>query len=309
MRLRRSSPAKRSALVPSGDAQSQEPRSSGNRQSDGSSVTAARTEPPIAQDGLIARDSGPWAKTKLARLEDYSAIVTKALQKSPWNGLAFVDLMAGPGVCIDSRSGDEFIGSTLRALSTEHPFDTVVSIDLDADNVAALRSRVERHDRRESSIIECLDCNSEAAIELIEKHAAGKLTIMFIDLLGTEVSMATIKRLTNRKGVDLMITWPEMDIVRNRGLMMVQASRWTRFFGTDEWRDVAATGPVMRLKRFQDLYVRQLEKLGYAAVFDAPVKNTKGGRIYRPLFATRHPLGVKFWNVSAPKATQLNLLS
>jgi hypothetical protein len=55
-------------------------------------------------DGLLARKSGPWALEKLSRVERYAGAVTTAIRNKFTCGLTFVDLMAGPGMCVDTVS-------------------------------------------------------------------------------------------------------------------------------------------------------------------------------------------------------------
>ena len=53
----------------------------------------------LGSDGLVARDSGVWAKEKLYYLEHYLDIFSVGMNKK-WAGkLYYVDLFAGPGKC------------------------------------------------------------------------------------------------------------------------------------------------------------------------------------------------------------------
>ncbi len=109
--------------------------------------------------------------------------------------------------------------------------------------------------------------------------------------------MATLRALTSGRVVDLVITWPEMDAKRNRPFMLAQHERWTAFFGTDAWAAIVRTrGGATVLRELQGLYVRQLQSLGYTAEYlRRSVKNRQRVSLYRSLFASRDPLGLKFW--------------
>lgn len=261
-----------------------------------------------ASDGLPARETGPWAVEKLTLLDRYSAIVTTAMKRKFTAGLSFIDLMAGPGVCVDTRSkpSQEFPGSTLIALNTRHAFDRILAIEADPTCVAALRQRIGDEPRRETATILQLDCNSREAIAAIQRATLGALTLMFVDLLGTDVHMRTLRTVTRDRSVDLVITWPEMDLVRNRGLVIDQQDRWNAFFGDDRWQHQATgLGPARRLRALQHFYLQQLASFGYRyTLFAAAVRNTRGGTLYRPLFASRHPLGLNFWQKVTPTPPQ-----
>jgi three-Cys-motif partner protein len=258
------------------------------------------------QDGLPVRVSGPWIEDKYYGLDRYIDIVTKSMRQKFSGGLVFVDLMAGPGVCLDTRSAEETEtpGSTFRALKTAFQFDRVVAVDSNPAYVDALQRRADGHPRQATCRFIAGDCNAPETIRAIRLEMNRALTLIFVDLLGTEVRMSTIDALTRAQSVDLLFTWPEMDAVRNTPLMFEQAERWTAFFGSDEWRPIVSAGPNQRLRKLLHLYLKRLESLGYQGTFAPPVKNRKGGRLYRPLFASRNELALKFWSVAQQRHLQ-----
>lgn len=263
------------------------------------------SKPPLlAADGLPARRSGPWIHQKYLVLDRYSGIFTtgmKARHDDFPRGLSFVDLMSGPGVCVDTRSPGqpESPGSTLRALATVDPFRCVVAVDSNPLFIQALDQRTATSSRRASLHLWSDDCNSAGTINQIRDLTYGTLTLMFVDLLGTEVAMDTVRALTTDRRVDLLITWPEMDVVRNKGLLLAQPDRWERFFGTKDWRAVAElTGPRQRVDKLRTLYCEQLKRLGYETAFAPAVENSRRGRLYRPLFASRNERGLQFFSIA-----------
>lgn len=270
------------------------------------------SDDPIASDGLVARNSGPWAEDKLAALDRYVAIFTRAMTEKFANGLVFVDLMAGPGVCVDTRSviRREFNGSTLRALDARPVFSHVVAIESDADYAAALRARARRHPRWMACDVRHADCNRDASIDRVREVTRSALGLMFVDLIGTEVEMDTLRQMTTGRHIDLVITWPEMDAQRNRGMLVGAANRarWQRFLGSASHVDrVARVGPARRVRELRVAYVEELNRLGYVCEFHPAVRNLRGGILYRPLFATRHALGLKFWGAARPRPPQQGL--
>lgn len=272
---------------------------------------SAMPEPIVAADGLIARDSGPWAEEKLLSLDGYAQIFTKAMTDKFAGGLTFVDLMSGPGICVDTHSPirREFPGSTLRALDARPVFTRVVAIESDVACAQALRARVQRHARRMACDVRHDDCNSEDSIRLVREATRSALSLVFVDLIGTEVNMDTIRQITTSRSVDLVITWPVMDALRNRGMLAEPANRerWTRFLGSTQWLDrMTRHGPAWRVRDLQHAYIEELRRLKFDYCQLLPtVRNIRGHALYRPLFASRNALGLKFWNAAQPRRPQL----
>lgn len=267
------------------------------------------TEKCIALDGLPARKSGPWAQEKLHHLSRYAGIMTTAM-KGKWKRLVFVDLMAGPGKCVDKLSPGwpEFDGSTLLALDQGFPFSTVVSVEKKPANAAALRARVAALPRADRAIVLEADCNSDEVVNRVRAETAHALSLMFVDLIGTEVRMRTIRRIAANRKVDLVITWPVMDMNRNRGMLTENPERVDEFFGTQDWRHVVENvGPHRIVPALQRLYIRQLEAIGYThhQVLRG-VRNQRGGVLYRQMFASKNPLGLKLWNATTEGQTRQN---
>ena len=73
-----------------------------------------------AKDGLPARVSGPWTQEKLAYVGRYAQAFMTAMaprrSQGRWSDLAYIDLLAGPGLGIHRHTSAEFDGSPLRAL-------------------------------------------------------------------------------------------------------------------------------------------------------------------------------------------------
>ncbi len=252
---------------------------------------------PIADDGLPARDSGKWAEEKLYYLRRYIDIFTTGMWRK-WNGnLVFLDLMAGPGRCYERETGRCFEGSPLIALRAKTPFKRVLLVEQDPALNAALRQRVAAPGCRPTPEIIADDVNSPTAIQAMRDVANGALALAFVDLLGWEVTFATIRELTDGRNVDLLITFPEMALTRNAG--QPQESQWNAFFGTTVWRGIVSDPrPVRHIIGLRQLYQQQLKTIHYthSALLRRPMKNQKGGAMYRPLFASRSGRGLQFWN-------------
>jgi three-Cys-motif partner protein len=116
----------------------------------------------LGSDGLIARESGAWAKEKLYYLERYLDIVSVGMRKK-WAGrLYYVDLFAGPGKCRIRQTNEEIDGSALVALKFN--FAKYFFVECDEECYRALAARVKaRAPEKEAEPI-LGDCN-----EVIER--------------------------------------------------------------------------------------------------------------------------------------------
>jgi three-Cys-motif partner protein len=97
------------------------------------------TQSNLGKDGLIARDSGSWVKTKLHYLKRYLDIFSVGM-KNKWAGrLYYVDLFAGPGKCLIRDTAEEIDGSPLIALDFD--FSQYFFFEDDSECFEALRKR------------------------------------------------------------------------------------------------------------------------------------------------------------------------
>jgi three-Cys-motif partner protein len=251
---------------------------------------------------LPCRVSGDWAKEKLYYLEKYIAIVSNGM-KNKWPGRTFIDLMAGPGRCITNRG--EFPGSPILALRAEPPFSNVILVEEEAKLIDALRLRTEQWaDRRE--IVDG-DCNDPRIIERIRSITpATHLAMVFVDNLGLDVTFETLKRLTQNRQMDLVITLQVSDLVRNTGQVLrgsQDAARFDRFFGSPDWRTVVAE--FERHKRpehdlptaLTSFYLERLATVRYtsAAQLHVLMKNDQNAPLYRLILAGKHPKAAEFF--------------
>ena len=250
---------------------------------------------------MVARASGVWARDKLFFLAKYMDIFATGM-KFKWPHRVYVDLMAGPGRCRTRDTGEEFQGSPVLALQTKTPFAEVVLIESDQEAFAALRARVKDADIGRTATLIHGDCNEPAVIAHIRNHVGSGLGLLFVDLIGLDVRFETIRAITRGRHVDLIVTFPDMDVKRNAD--QADRDRWTAFFGGTRWQDAVARWQAHRAPEgsvpamLVNLYRRELrDQLGYthsAAV--RPMVNSKRATLYRPLFASRDELGLKFWN-------------
>lgn len=260
-----------------------------------------------AQDGLPARPSGEWAREKLDYVGAYLQVVPQAVGKKWRHNIVFLDLMAGPGLCVLEHGGDEFAGSPLLAMAVAPiGYVRIVLIEAEASLAAALRART--GDDVRVAVIEG-DCNQadvlHEAVSLIPPQA---LAVAFIDNLGTTVPLATLRTLTRlHRKVDLLVTFPSIDLQRNCDAALkddpAHGPRFDAFFGDAGWRGVVPQGNWRSVvDRLEAYYVVKLKGLGYPHATTSPqaMRNSRNRELYRLVLASGDPLAVGLFDRVAP---------
>jgi three-Cys-motif partner protein len=259
----------------------------------------AMTYPVSAVDGRLLRPSGPWAQEKLLYLANYMAIFNTSM-KDKWRRI-YLDLMAGPGRCVEVDTGFEFDGSPLLAAACKVPFSEMVFVESHRELAAALRDRV----GTAGTVIEA-DCNDTMIVDQLRARLApATLGLAFVDNLGLDVPLATLERLSSERRLDLFITFQIGDLKRNlrHALAGKDSARWAAFFGSG-WEDVARDAERRNLSasdtttRLLDFYGRQLQSIGYAAVTHSQqvMKNSRQVGLYRLVLAGKHPLAATLFD-------------
>jgi len=231
-----------------------------------------------AKDGLPARVSGSRTQEKLAYVERYvrAFMTAMAPKRKPgqWSELVYMDFLAGPGRGIDRKTGAEFDGSPLRALTVTPPFDRLYLSDLDARNVEALRRRIPQGDRSRVDLRQG-DCHTIAA-DVTSHLSRRTLALAFVDPQGFEVRFRLFETLATRP-VDILYLFPGgIGIARNLRSFVKRAQA-----PLDDlipgWRG---------LKRARYQYTGQGEPY---------FTNENNVRMYHLLFFSQHPAGLTLW--------------
>lgn len=254
-------------------------------------------------DGLPVRgNAGTWTEEKLYFWHRYIEITTTSMVGKPsWpEGLCYVDLFAGPGICALKNSGKRFPGSVLIAAHAAKSFRKIVAVEMDEAYANACRIRLSPFP---NATVLTGDCN--AVIHQVTNHLVpGALTVAFVDPEALHVGFDTIQSLVSGRRVDLLILFPDaMDIARNvvEKYLPDPQSKLDRFLGEgtnwrDAWRELGNVQGEKAREFFAKIYIRQLKtRLGYAA-FDQKVMRSARGPIYRLIYACKHERGLKFWN-------------
>lgn len=152
-------------------------------------------------DGLPVRPSGIWIKRKHYYLTEYAKIFTIGMGKK-WKGLTFLDLFAGPGLCIIEQT-QEVLGSPLLAL--QYDFSHYIFVEETANLMNALQARCANSPK--AALIKFIqeDCNS-GIDHIIKQMPLNHLNLAFIDPTDIDIHFDTIKALSKvANGVDLLI--------------------------------------------------------------------------------------------------------
>lgn len=261
-------------------------------------------------DGLPCRDSGFWAEKKLHFWHRYIEITTRAMVGHPaWpNGLAYVDLFAGPGVCINRDTGEKFPGSPLIAANAPKAFERILLCELDVTAYETCRSRIENGPAASRCRVFQGDCNDMVA-DIVTEIPYRALTLAFLDPTGLHLDFKTVQVLSSHGPVDLLILFPDaIDILRNMDHVYFDQpdSNLDRTLGEgSDWRKRKAqlqTASAKNLRElFSEIYKDQLRTHAGYTHFAHEVISGRSGPLYRLIYATKHARGLDFWDKSVAK--------
>jgi three-Cys-motif partner protein len=247
----------------------------------------------MASDGLLLRCVGAWSKAKHYYLEKYVNTFTTSMRKK-WDGeLYYIDLFAGSGKCLARETEEEIDGSPLIALNARYPFAGYFFVDSNKEVLDVLSERCKSYPNFDKIKFWLGDCNS-VIDDIIKDIPRRSLSLAFIDPTGLQFKFATLQKLAQRK-VDLIITFPDgMAIKRNiKKFLDEPHSPLDDMVGDRQWRKFQTA------KEIVGHYRSKLPSLGYQKVrLGDEVRIRSFSRklpLYLLLFATKNPLGHKFW--------------
>lgn len=258
-------------------------------------------------DGLPFRESQAYARNKLRLLRFYLEQFNVSM-RDKWKTRHYVDLQAGPG---KNRIGSDYlVGSPLISLTTSVTCTRFFFNELDEHNYNALRQRSQASDLFPQIQFFQGDANvivDDVCREINEYDASAKrrgewtsLNLAFLDPEGLELKWATVEKLANISRMDLIINFSTSGIRRNIGADNTAVI--DEFFGTHDWK--SAWDEFLKTERMPSLikfYLSRLEPHGYKfqelQIGEEIVsfKNSKNVEVYKLIFASKHPLGNKFW--------------
>jgi three-Cys-motif partner protein len=246
------------------------------------------------------RKSQPYAIEKLYYVERYQQIFAKGMKKA-WRGnLGYVDLLAGSGRCWIETTNEEFEGSPVRSLKA--PFAHRIFVEENLLLADALSRRIGNVGR----VIRG-DCNAPSVIaEIRAAIPDNALTLTFVDNLGTDVALETLRALTQQRKMDLLVVMQVQDFTRNVLTVLDGDQDRTRidaFFGGRAWEDVVNlairqnASPAQISDNLVDHYAGCLRGLGRPeiALGRRTMRNSNNAAQYRLLLASADPRAVDFF--------------
>ena len=246
-----------------------------------------------ASDGLLARNSGDWAKRKHHFLGNYCGITTVSMRQK--FKLVYLDVMAGPGRCKIEETGEEFPGSPFVAL--EHDFAEYIFVEEDNNLAGALQERVATHAKAKRTKVIC-----EKWDRLVEsgalKYDASTLVVAFVDPTGiSQVPMSAVRALASNPKIDLLVTIQyRLGIVWNapQYFKSTNETALDLFLDSREWRNWNWKNATDFGRQALEQFGQNMQKAGFINARHVSVP--EDGPLYRFTLFSRHPLGEKFWN-------------
>jgi len=246
-------------------------------------------------DGLPVRVSGPWAKRKHHYLRNYCGIATNAVRTKFPNGVVYLDVMSGPGRCLEEENADEFPGSPFVALDFD--FSHYIFMEADPDLFDALQQRLATHPKRDR-----IRLFKEDWVDVIRRRElnfdARSLVVAFIDPTGiAALPFSAVDELMRFPKIDMLITIQyRLGIQLNVPQFLRSKSDATvldRFLGTSEWRAWNLHDLGQFTRKAVDYFCQKIRDRGFKATRHVSVPESNP--LYRFAYFSRHDLGTAFW--------------
>lgn len=253
-------------------------------------------------------ECGGWTLEKLYFLSAYLAQTTQAMKGNPnFVYLNYIDLFANSGVCRIASSGSSpkrYPGSALLAAGCEKPFDNLFLVEESPENIRAVSKRISQVN--ESCQIRTWNADANVVVrEVADAIPDNSLNVTFVDPYSLDVHFETIKILAERRKLDLLILFADdMDLIRNiRKYYYPRSSdKLDLFLGNDSgwrnrWDSLKNQDAEHTRQLFGQIYTDQLRKIGYSHSDSISIpRHTRP--LYSLVYASKHPLGLKFWNIA-----------
>lgn len=254
----------------------------------------------IGSDSELTLVIGRWAREKLHYIDRYCHIFNTGMKKR-WAIRTYIDLFAGPGRCQVEKTSKEVKGSPLLALGCEVPFTHYFFNDAEPSVIRALKTRAKSSSSANIFFFN-RDCNL-VVDELLQKLPSNSLDFCFIDPFNWEIRFYSIQKLTEKRRMDLAITFHIGSIKR---VADKPPKELKDFFPDTNWQqEYEKAGEEGKLsgRVLLDAYEHGLSNLGYKEIKDyVLMANRRNVPLYYLIFASKHEKGAEFWDKIAGRS-------
>jgi three-Cys-motif partner protein len=225
-------------------------------------------QPP--DDGLTCPEVGAWTEDKHRIVSLYATMFSSGM-KHKWGQRIYLELHAGAGHSRIRGTQKIILGSPLRALTVDDPFDKYIFCEATSRNLEALKARVARHAPNAHIAYIEGDCDLRASDILAEIPYGSKsdtvLTLCFADPYDIGLKFATIKTLSSRFVDFLVLLAVYSDANRAyKRYVMEDAVKVDEFLGSNTWRErwkIAQSEGVLFPRFLAEEFAASMETIGY----------------------------------------------
>lgn len=252
--------------------------------------------PKPTKDGLITPQVKSHSRDKHYYPRRYLDAFSTSMRPN-WTHCCYVDLFAGAGIENVLGHGLDW-GSPLVAAQVPTKFTQLLLNNHDKDKSEALQQRLKGFAQPNLPLVLQEDANTAIDTVIQSIPTSNSLTLAFLDPFGLHLSFETVQKLAKRK-TDLVIFFPDrIDALRNWKPYYFdqEQSNLDSFLGTDVWRaEMTESNPELHPETLRQLYENQLKKLGFKFFDYIRIRSASNHPLYRLIFASAHPLGLKIW--------------
>ena len=265
-------------------------------------------------DHVGVRCVGEWGADKVAFISTYMDITGVALQyKFP--NYYYIEICSGPGLCVDYKSGEEFIGTALASMLTEGAmhYTKLFFFDLNPVTVESLRQRIDTspdipNEVKNKTIVSVGDYTDSASIiKVLDYHIPSYmkgLNVVVVDPTDMSVPFEMYVALMEfGRESDFIINFADgTDLKRNIRIAFENASspgskKYRRvlesldFFNDSKNIEHAKNNDYRYLAdSFEKIFIKSFSNRGYKHVLEKRIMS-----YYKLLFFSKDNLGEKFW--------------
>ena len=271
-------------------------------------------------DHVGVRCVGDWGADKVVFISTYVDITGVAL-KNKVSNYYYIEICSGPGLCVDFRSGEEFIGTALATLLTKGAmhFAKLFFFDINPVTVQSLRQRIDESpdipdDVKEKTVVSVGDYTDPSSIiSVLGYHIPNRkkgINVVFVDPTDMSVPFELYQSMIDfGNGTDFIINFADgMDLKRNIKTAFKKPGspgykKYTRvlesmdFFNDPNNIEHAKNNDLKYLSdEYERVFIDSFKAKGYKHVLDKRIL-----WYYKLLFLSTAQLGEKFWKQASDR--------